>query len=48
MNTKCECDERVLKVKNVRSITETETSNHAKVCTIATKTLIDERTNILI
>ena len=45
VNTKCECDERVLKVKNVRSITETETSNHAKVCTIATKNNVDRRKN---
>ena len=45
VNTKCECDERVLKVKNVRSITETETYNHAKVCTIATKNNVDRRNN---
>ena len=48
VNTKCECDERVLKVKslkNVSSITETETYNHAKVCTIATKNNVDRRKN---
>ena len=45
VNTKCECDERVLKVKNVRSITETETYNHAKMCTIATKNNVDRRKN---
>ena len=35
MSTKCESDELVSKVTNVRSITETY--NHAKVCTTATK-----------
>ena len=29
VSTKCECDERVSKVKNIKSITETY--NHAKV-----------------
>ena len=35
VSTKCESDELVSKVTNVRSITETY--NHAKVCTTATK-----------
>ena len=35
MSTKCESDELVSKVTNVRSITETY--NHANVCTTATK-----------
>ena len=35
MSTKCESDELVSKVTNVRSITETY--NHEKVCTTATK-----------
>ena len=45
VNTKCECVERVLKVKNVRSIKETETYYHAKVCTIGTTNNVDRRKN---